>query len=121
MQPEQWKGYELLDLTAPGDSADSTFVLLAYRESDAHTVVVAFFDGSGAPQQAALITEDTILAQPSSGGGATSLLSVGTTCRTPPSSLVNPQFDSPLASSCLRSVLGFDPRLLRYQCLDLRS
>ena len=97
---EQWKGYEFDELTAPNTTPDSAFVLLAFREANAHTVLVVFFDSTGAPQNAGLITNDTLSAQPTSGGGTTTLLSVGDACGTPASTLVNPEFDSPLSSSC---------------------
>lgn len=97
---EQWKAYEFVELTAPNTTPDSDFVLLAYREANAHSVLVVFFDSTGAPQTAGLITNDTLPVQPTTGSGATSLLSVGDACGTPASTLVNPQFDTPLSSSC---------------------
>ena len=96
---ESWKGFEFVDLTPSG--TDSAFVLLAYREAAAHTVLAVIFDGTGSPQFMGLITGDTLSApQPTDTTGATTLVSVGAACRTPPSSLTNPEFDSPLASSC---------------------
>jgi hypothetical protein len=98
---ESWKGFEFVDLNPSG--SDSSFVLLAYREEAAHTVLAVIIDSSGVVDSttlAVLITGDTLFAQPSSGGGATTLVSVGAACRTPPSSLTNPEFDSPLESSC---------------------
>jgi len=97
---EQWKGYEFVELTAPNTTPDSAFVLLAYREANAHTVLVVFFDSTGAPQTAGLIAGDTLSAQPTSGSGTTTLLAVGDACATPASTLANPEFDSPLSSSC---------------------
>ncbi len=95
---ESWKGFEFVDLNSAG--SDSSFVLLAYREEAAHTVLAVIFDSTGAPQFAGLVTGDTLSTSPSSGSGATTLVSVGAACRTPPSSLTNPEFDSPLASAC---------------------
>jgi len=95
---ESWKAFEFVDLTPSG--TDSSFVLLAYREAAAHTVLAVIFDSTGAPQFAGLITGDTLSAQPSAGSGATSLFSVGAACRTPPTTLTNPEFNSPLESSC---------------------
>jgi hypothetical protein len=97
---EHWQGYEFLELTPPADTTDSAFVLLAFRESNAHSVLIAFFDSTGTIVNAGLITEDTISAMPGSGGGSSTLVSVGSDCTAPPTSLLNPQFDSPLASSC---------------------
>jgi len=95
---ESWKGFEFVDLNPAG--SDSSFVLLAYREEAAHTVLAVIFDSTGAPMLGALITGDTLSALPDSGTAATTLVSVGAACRTPPSSLTNPEFDSPLESSC---------------------
>lgn len=95
---ESWKGFEFVDLNSAG--SDSSFVLLAYREAAAHTVLAVIFDSTGAPQFGGLITGDTLSASPNAGSGATTLLSVGAACRTPPSSLTNPEFDTPLVSSC---------------------
>jgi hypothetical protein len=97
---EAWKGFEFVDLTPPGSPPDSSFVLLAYREAAAHTVLAVIFDSTGSPQFAALITGDTLSAQPNAGNAATTLVSVGAACSTPASSLTNPEFDSPLESSC---------------------
>jgi hypothetical protein len=97
---EQWKAYEFVELTAPNTTLDSAFVLLAFREANAHTVLVVFFDSTGAPQTAGLITNDTLSAQPTSGSGTTTLFSVGDACGTPASTLVNPEFDTSLSSSC---------------------
>jgi hypothetical protein len=98
---ESWKGFEFVDLTP--SSTDSSFVLLAYREAAAHTVLAVIIDRTGVVDSATiaiLITGDTLFVQPNGGSGATTLFSVGAACRTPPSSLTNPEFDSPLASSC---------------------
>ncbi|MDQ2932457.1 MAG: hypothetical protein M3Y05_16775 [Gemmatimonadota bacterium] len=81
-------------------STDSDFVLIAYRDSDAHSVIVVFFDASGAPQEGALITDDTISVAPTSGSAATSFVSASAACLNPPGSLSNPQFDSPFFTSC---------------------
>lgn len=95
---ESWKGFEFVDLNSA--ASDSQFVLLAYREAAAHSVLFVFFDSTGAPTDGALITGDTVTALPTSGSAATTLLSVGAACRTPPSSLTNPVFASPFAASC---------------------
>jgi len=97
---EQWKAYEFVELNPPNTTPDSTFVLLAYREANAHTVLVVFFDSTGTEQITGLFTNDTLEVQSTTGGGATTLNSVGDACATPPSTLVNPQFDTPLTSSC---------------------
>ena len=96
---ESWRGYEFLNLSSAG-AADSTFVLLAFRESNAHTALVIFFDASGVPQVGGMITGDTLSVLPDSANAATSLHAVGAACRAVPASLTNPEFNAPLASTC---------------------
>ena len=96
---ESWKGFEFVDLNSAG--SDSSFVLLAYREEAAHTVLAVIFDSTGVRHSSPVSLRATrCSASPNAGGGATTLVSVGAACRTPPSSLTNPEFDSPLASAC---------------------
>lgn len=97
---EHWKGYEFVELARPGQPVDSEFVLLAYRESAAHTVVVVFFDSTGAGMGGGVITNDTLSVSPSNAHATTQLASVGAACRTPASSLLNPEFEMPFYSSC---------------------
>jgi hypothetical protein len=94
---EHWKGYELLEL---GSSSDSTYVLLAYREADAHTVAVVYFRGDGTIQQAALVTNDTLVVEPNDGSGATSVTQTGATCGAISSALTNPLLTSVSIASC---------------------
>ncbi len=97
---EHWKGYEFVELTSPGQPVDSEFVLLAYRESAAHTVIAVFFDSTGTGAGGGVITNDTLSMTPNTAHGTTHLASVGATCSTPSASLVNPEFHMTFFSSC---------------------
>jgi hypothetical protein len=98
---EQWKAYELLEVQPPGGSnTDSTFILLAFRDADAHTAIAVFFDSTGTAQDGGIITGDTITVNPSNGSGTTSLTSTSTTCTTPAASLLNPQLGVITVSQC---------------------
>lgn len=97
---ERWQAYELLELNVPGAGNDSAFILLAFRDGDAHTALVADFDSAGAIQDAGLVTGDTIFVNPTDGSGTTSLTSTGTTCTTPSASLLNPALGTLAVSAC---------------------
>jgi hypothetical protein len=98
---EQWKAYELLEVLPPGSSnTDSSFILLAFRDADAHTAIAVFFDSTGTAQDGGIITGDTISVNPSDGAGTTALTSTGTTCTTPAASLVNPALGTLAVAQC---------------------
>jgi hypothetical protein len=97
---EQWKAYELLEVMPGSSSTDSTFILLAFRDADAHTAIAVFFDHTGTAEDGGLITGDTIPVNPSQGSGTTSLTSVSTTCATPATSLLNPQLATITVAQC---------------------
>lgn len=98
---ESWKAYELLELTSNGTSNnDSSFAILMFRDSDAHTAFIAFFDSAGAVQDGGLIAGDTIPVNPTAGNATTSLTSVGAACATPSSSLHNPGLGSFVLGTC---------------------
>jgi hypothetical protein len=98
---ESWKAYELVEVTPPGAvTPDSSYILLMFRDSDAHTALVADFDSSGVVQDGGVVTGDTILVNPTDGGGTTSLTSVSSACATPSASLLNPQLGTFTSSSC---------------------
>lgn len=97
---ESWKAYELLVLPAPSSGGDSTFFLLMFRDADAHTAVLATFDGSGTGNGGGIITGDTIAVDPSDASATTSLTSVSGACATPATSLLNPQLASLAIGSC---------------------
>lgn len=98
---EQWKAYELLDHTGPGaDVTDSSYILLMYRDADAHTAVLAEISSTGELPLVGLFTGDTILVSPTSSSGSSTLSSVGATCTAVSSSLLNPLLGTILFSSC---------------------
>jgi hypothetical protein len=98
---EQWKAYELLEVLPPsGSNTDSSFVLLAFRDGDAHTAVAVFFDSTGTAEDGGIITGDTIAVNPSQGSGTTSLTSTSTTCATPAASLLNPNLGTLTIGQC---------------------
>jgi hypothetical protein len=97
---EHWKAYELLARPSSQSENDSAFILLAFRDGDAHTALLAEFDGSGTIQEGGLVTGDTILVNPTDGSGSTALTSTSTTCTTPSASLLNPALDMLGMSAC---------------------
>jgi hypothetical protein len=98
---ESWKAYELLEVTAPtAGTPDSAYILLMFRDGDAHTALVADFDSSGVMQDAGVITGDTIVVNPSDGSGSSSLTSISSACTTPSAGLLNPALGTFTSSSC---------------------
>jgi hypothetical protein len=102
---ESWKAYELLEVSPPGSEADSSFALLMFRDADAHTALLVFFDSTGTGEGGGVITGDTIFVSPTDAGAMTSLSSVGSACATPAASLVNPQLGMLAIGTC--SLAGF--------------
>ena len=94
---ENWKAYELLPLPSTGDSS---FILLAFRDADAHSALVIFFDAAGTGQEGGLFTGDTIAVNPDTASATTTLTSVGSTCSTPSASLQNPELGSLTVGTC---------------------
>ncbi len=97
---ESWKAYELVDRTAPGSTADSSYILLMFRDADAHTALIAEGDSSGVLQSAGLVTGDTILVNPTHSAGSTSLTSTSAACGTVSNSLANTMLATFTVSSC---------------------
>jgi len=94
---EHWKAFEFSEQFTPTDSG---FAFLAYREADAHTVILIEYNGDGTISDGALITNDTLGADITGGSGSTSLTSTSAACGTPPASLTNPQVGTIEFSSC---------------------
>ena len=94
---EHWKAFEFVEHLSPTDSG---FALLVYRDVDAHSVILIEFNGDGSISDGGLITNDTLAADITGGGGSTTLSSIGSTCGTPAASLVNPQVAEIGFSSC---------------------
>jgi hypothetical protein len=97
---ESWKAYEILDVTGPGSTPDSSYILLLFRDADAHTAIIADYDSAGSLQDAGLVTGDTILVNPDDASGSTSVSSIGSACTNISSSLANPLLSSFTESSC---------------------
>ena len=100
---EHWKGYEFLEISP---SSDSTYLLLAYRDADAHTIAVVYFNGDGSIEQAALVANDTLAIQPTDGSGSTAVTSTGAACGTISSALSNPMLASVSIASCNLAKFG---------------
>jgi hypothetical protein len=90
---EHWKGFELEEVLMDGDTpSDTTYLLLAYRESDAHTVLAAYYNADGAIEDGGVFANDTLSVEATDGTGTSSRTSVGAACGAPSASLANPQF-----------------------------
>lgn len=104
---EHWKGFELEDvLESGGTPNDSTYFVIAYRESDVHTAIVALYDTEGNIQDGVLLTNDTLGVVPSDGSGTTTRTSLGSTCTEISSSLQNPQLTSINPLACNAAAFG---------------
>ena len=98
---EHWKAYEVMELNAPSSTTrDSSFALLMFRDSDAHTALLAEFDASGNIDDAAMLTGDTIFVSPDDGSGTTSIKSTSSACTTPSASLLNPGLSTFNVGTC---------------------
>jgi hypothetical protein len=90
---EHWKGFELEEVQMDGDTpSDTTYLLLAYRESDAHTVLVAYYNAAGAIEDGGVFVNDTLSVEANDGTGTSSRTSLGAACGTASASLTNPEF-----------------------------
>jgi len=98
---EQWKAYEIEDIEEGGSSAlDTTFLVVAYRESAAHTIALAEYDASGHIYGGEIITNDSLPVEPSDGDGFTERASLGGSCSTPSASLLNQQIGTLAGFAC---------------------
>jgi hypothetical protein len=104
---EHWKGFELEDvLESGGTPNDTTYFVVAYRESDVHTAIVALYDAEGNIEDGVLLTNDTLNVVPSDGSGTTTRTSLGSTCTEISSSLQNPQLTSINPVACNAAAFG---------------
>lgn len=104
---EHWKGFELEDvLESDGTPNDSAYFVVAYRESDVHTAIVALYDTEGNIQDGVLLTNDTLGVVPSDGTGTTARTSLGSTCTEISSTLQNPQLTSINPLACNAAAFG---------------
>lgn len=106
---EHWKGYELEEVTSGGCAQDTSYLILAYRDSDVHTVLLAFFDRDGAPTGEAGLISDTVSVLGSLAQGSTARTSLGGSCTTISSALTNPILGGLNILSC--DLAGFETSL----------
>ena len=92
---EHWNAFEIEDVEPDtGTVLDTAFLVVAYREAAAHTIVLAQYDASGLINGGEVLTNDSLPVAPSDGTGSTTRASLGGTCATPSTSLVNHQIAS---------------------------
>jgi hypothetical protein len=104
---EQWKGFVFEEVsTDTGVASDSVLFVLAYRDSLAHTILVAGFQGNGSLFVKSLLTNDTLQLVSNSGSGSATLTSVGSGCAAPIAGLVNPIIVSAESTTCASAVFG---------------
>lgn len=109
---ERWYGVMLA--LSPADAFDQPFSLFAYRDADAHTMLLASFRSDGSVD-ATLITNDSIPVFESRASGAASALAPGHGCAAV-SGLQNPGVGAP--SSQFRCTIG---RFTTHLALDFPS
>jgi hypothetical protein len=98
---EHWKGFELEDVTSNGGTpSDTMYLLVAYREAEAHSVLLAFYGADGSIQDGGIFANDTLSIGASDGSGTTSLTTLGSACTAPSSSLANPMIASLTPLTC---------------------
>jgi hypothetical protein len=99
---ESWKGFVFEEvLTNNGTPADSGRLFLAYRDADAHTLIVTVLRANGSFQGASLISNDTVIVQASSNTGSITQTAVGASCPAPPAGLTNPVITTAAQATCL--------------------
>lgn len=99
---ETWKGFVFEEvLTNSGAPADSGRLVLAYRDADAHTLIVTAFLANGSSAGATLVSNDTVVVQANANAGSVTLLSTGAACPTAPSGLTNPVIATANQATCL--------------------
>jgi hypothetical protein len=97
---EHWKGVELQELSPVGTSLYSRYVLAAYRDADARTLLFATFDDSGAEDGAVLVTNDTLSLDLYHTESGTSFSALAGPCNTPPALLQNDWVTSYPTTAC---------------------
>ena len=104
---EQWNGFVFEEVTNNGSVVtDSAYLILAYRDTAAHTMIAAGFFGNGNSLGATLITNDTVVAHATTNSGSASLVSVGGACATPPAALTNPIIASASQATCAKATFN---------------
>lgn len=104
---ETWRGFVFEEvLTNSGTPADSGRLVLAYRDGDAHTLVVTVILSNDSFAGGTLMTKDTVLVQASAASGTVSQTATGTACTTPPSGLTNPVVVTANLATCLSATFS---------------
>jgi hypothetical protein len=99
---ESWKGFAFEEvLTNSGTPADSGRLFLAYRDVDAHTLIVTVLLANGSFGGASLVTNDTVVVQASSHAGSITQTAVGASCPAPHAGLTNPVITTAAQATCL--------------------
>jgi hypothetical protein len=98
---EQWNGMEFV-INPGGGEFEFNNILVAYRELDAHTVLVANYAQDGSIQSAALLLNDSVRVVATTPSGTSSITSLGGGCATPPT-LANPNLTSYQIATCERA------------------
>jgi hypothetical protein len=104
---EEWKGFVFEEVSSDDTAAtDSAYLILAYRDTAAHTMIAAGFLGNGSSLGASLITNDTVVAHATTNTGSASLVSVSGGCATPPAALTNPSIANASETTCAKATLN---------------
>lgn len=99
---ESWKGFVFQEvMTSNGVPADSGRLLLAYRDADAHTLVVTVQLANGTFVGTSLMANDTVVVHASSASGSITQTATGASCPTPPTGLTNPVITTASQATCL--------------------
>jgi hypothetical protein len=99
---ESWKGFVFQEvMTSNGVPADSGRLLLAYRDSDAHTLVVTVQLANGTFVGTSLMANDTVVVHASAASGSITQTATGASCPTPPTGLTNPVITTASQATCL--------------------
>lgn len=99
---ESWKGFVFEEVvTTSGTPSDSGRIFLAYRDADAHTLVVAVLLANNSFGGASLMSNDTVVVDASSSSGSITQTAVGASCPAPPTGLTNPVIATANQATCL--------------------
>jgi hypothetical protein len=99
---ETWKGFVFEEvLTNSGAPADSGRLVLAYRDADAHTLIVTALLANGTSAGASLVTNDTVVVHANANAGSVKLVSTGAACPEAPAGLINPVIATANQATCL--------------------
>jgi hypothetical protein len=99
---ESWKGFIFEEVMLNhGAPADSGRLLLAYRDADAHTLIVTVLLANGTFAGTSLMANDTVVVPASSASGSITHTGTGAACATPISGLTNPVITTAAQATCL--------------------